>query len=68
MTSALGEFLDHGLDGLASCAVLLCTAFALRVDGLALVGLVAFGSLGFGSVFWAQYRTGLLVTPRVSAT
>jgi len=66
-TSALGEFLDHGLDGLASCAVLLCSAFALRVDGAALTALVALGSLGFGSVFWAQYRTGLLVTPRVSA-
>jgi phosphatidylglycerophosphate synthase len=66
-TSALGEFLDHGLDGLASCAVLLCSALALRVDGVALAGLVALGSLGFGSVFWAQYRTGLLVTPRVSA-
>jgi phosphatidylglycerophosphate synthase len=66
-TSALGEFLDHGLDGLASCAVLLCSAFALRVQGAALTGLVALGSLGFGGVFWAQYRTGLLVTPRVSA-
>ena len=66
-TSTLGEFLDHGLDGLASCAVLLCSAFAVHVEGVALVVLVALGSLGFGSVFWAQYRTGLLVTPRISA-
>jgi phosphatidylglycerophosphate synthase len=66
-TSALGEFLDHGLDGLASCAVLLSSAFALGISGWALAVLVALGSLGFGSVFWAQYRTGILVTPRVSA-
>jgi phosphatidylglycerophosphate synthase len=66
-TSALGELLDHGLDGLASCAVLLCSAFALHVEGVSLVVLVALGSLGFGAVFWAQYRTGLLVTPRISA-
>jgi phosphatidylglycerophosphate synthase len=66
-SSALGEFLDHGLDGLASCAVLLCSAFALRVEGPWLAGLVGLGSLGFGGVFWAQYRTGVLVTPRVSA-
>ena len=66
-TSALGEFLDHGLDGLASCAALLCSAFAVHIEGVALVLLVALGSLGFGSVFWAQYRTGLLVTPRISA-
>ena len=66
-TSALGEFLDHGLDGLASCAALLCSAFALHVEGVALVLLVGLGSLGFGGVFWAQYRTGLLVTPRISA-
>src|SRR5689334_21971129 len=32
-SSSLGEFLDHGLDGLSSCAVLLCSAFALRVEG-----------------------------------
>jgi len=66
-TSALGEFLDHGLDGLASGAVLLCSALAVRIDGLVLVAMVALGSLGFGSVFWAQHRTGLLVTPRISA-
>ena len=66
-TSVLGEFLDHGLDGLASCAALLCSAFALHVEGVALVILVALGSLGFGGIFWAQYRTGLLVTPRISA-
>jgi phosphatidylglycerophosphate synthase len=66
-TSALGEFLDHGIDGLASCAVLLCSALALRVEGPWLAGLVGLGSLGFGSVFWAQYRTGILVTPRLSA-
>jgi phosphatidylglycerophosphate synthase len=66
-TSALGEFLDHGLDGLASGAVLLCSALAVRIDGVVLVALVGLGSLGFGSVFWAQHRTGVLVTPRISA-
>jgi len=66
-TSALGEFLDHGLDGAASCAILFCSAFGLRIDGPYLAGLVALGSLGFGGVFWAQYRTGTLVTPRISA-
>lgn len=66
-SSALGEFLDHGLDGLASCSVLLCSAFALRLEGPWFCGLAVLGSFGFGSVFWAQFRTGILVTPRISA-
>jgi phosphatidylglycerophosphate synthase len=66
-TSALGEFLDHGLDGLASAAVLLCSAFAMRIDGWAMFVLLALGSVGFFATFWAQFRTGLLVTPQLSA-
>ncbi len=66
--SPLGEFLDHGLDGLASGAVLVTTCLVLRVDGVAMVLLCALGALGFLLLFWEQFRTGLLVIPKVSST
>lgn len=66
-TSVLGEFLDHGLDGLASCAVLLSSSFALRLGGAWLAGIAALAGIGFLCTFWAQFRTDFLVTPQVSA-
>ena len=66
--SPLGEFLDHGLDGVASGAVLLITTLILRVDALPMVILCALGAIGFALVFWEQFRTGLLVIPRFSST
>ncbi len=65
--SPLGEFLDHGLDGLASGAILLTAAFVIRLDPLGMVLLAGIGALGFMTVFWEQYRTGVLVIPRVSS-
>lgn len=67
-TSPLGEFLDHGLDGVASGAVLLTTALILRADPIPLVLLCILGAIGFTMVFWEQFRTGLLVIPRFSST
>jgi phosphatidylglycerophosphate synthase len=67
-TSPLGEFLDHGLDGMASASVLVATCFMLKADGVTMGLLCAIGALGFAIVFWEQFRTGLLVIPRVSTT
>ncbi len=67
-TSVLGEFLDHGLDGLASTAVLIMTGLILRMDQSWLVLLCALGAFGFVALFWEQFRTGLLVIPRFSST
>ncbi|PKN56931.1 MAG: hypothetical protein CVU56_13575 [Deltaproteobacteria bacterium HGW-Deltaproteobacteria-14] len=66
--SPLGEFLDHGLDGIASGAVLLITGLVLRADPIPMVLLGVLGAIGFIMVFWEQFRTGLLVIPRVSST
>ena len=66
--SPLGEVLDHGLDGIASGAVLLITTLVLRVDALPMVILCTLGAVGFALVFWEQFRTGLLVIPRFSST
>lgn len=66
--SPLGEFLDHGLDGLASGSLLLITGIIMRADAIPMVLLGVLGAVGFIVVFWEQYRTGLLVIPRVSST
>ena len=67
-TSSLGEFLDHGLDGLASASILIVTGMVLTLDQTWLVLLCAFGAFGFVALFWEQFRTGLLVIPRFSST
>lgn len=67
-TSSLGEFLDHGLDGVANGCVLLTAAVVLRMDGIWMVMLLALGALGFIFTFWEQYRTGKLILPEMSAT
>jgi phosphatidylglycerophosphate synthase len=69
-TSPLGEFLDHGLDGLASTAALVLTGYVLglHTDPILMVTLCALGGFGFTAVFWEQFRTGLLVIPKVSTT
>ena len=67
-TSPLGEFLDHGLDGMASASLLVAAMFVLKVDGVLMALLCAVGALGFCIVFWEQFRTGLLVIPKVSTT
>lgn len=66
-SSALGEFLDHGLDGIGSGATLLVFAFTVKADGVYLLTLGLVGALAWLVVFWDQYRTGLLVIPRLSA-
>ena len=67
-TSTLGEFLDHGLDGVASGAVLLTSAAILRMDGIWYLLLVLLGAIGFAMPFWEQFRTGVLVIPEISST
>ncbi|MFO0744306.1 MAG: CDP-alcohol phosphatidyltransferase family protein [Myxococcota bacterium] len=67
-TSPLGEFLDHGLDGMASASLLVATAFMLQLDGMMMALLCAMAAFGFAIVFWEQFRTGLLVIPKVSTT
>lgn len=67
-TSPLGEFLDHGLDGVASGAILIVTGFVLTLDQTWLVLLCTLGSFGFVALFWEQFRTGLLVIPKFSST
>lgn len=67
-TSPLGEFLDHGLDGSASASLLLTTCLMLRVDAVVMATLCAIGGLGFSVVFWEQFRTGVLIIPKVSTT
>lgn len=66
--SKLGEFLDHGLDGVTATATLLTTGFLLHVDGPMLVVLCALGAVAFSTVFWEQFRTGILRLPKVSPT
>lgn len=66
--SPLGEFLDHGLDGMASAAILIVTAFVLQLDGVMMTLLCGVAALGFAVLFWEQFRTGLLVIPKVSST
>ncbi|MCA9519796.1 MAG: CDP-alcohol phosphatidyltransferase family protein [Myxococcales bacterium] len=66
-SSPLGEFLDHGLDGIGSGATLLVFSFTVRADGLYLLTLGLVGALAWIVVFWDQFRTGLLVIPRLSA-
>jgi phosphatidylglycerophosphate synthase len=63
--SRVGEFLDHGLDGIASISALLTVAFIMRVDGMFLPGLAYLGTMAFVAAYWEQYRTGLLVCPAI---
>ena len=67
-TSVLGEFLDHGLDGFASGAVLITTCFVLHIEGLWMALFLALGTVGFIVTFLEQYRTGRLVLPELSST
>lgn len=67
-SSPLGEFLDHGLDGSASAALLLATTFMLQLDGVMMATMCAIAGLGFTAVFWEQFRTGVLIIPKVSTT
>lgn len=67
-TSPLGEFLDHGLDGVASGAILILTGLMLQLDGFTMTLLCGIGSLGFTMLFWQQFRTGVLTIPKVSST
>lgn len=67
-TSVLGEFLDHGLDGLASTSILIVTGLVLTMGESWLVLLCLLGAFGFVALFWEQFRTGLLVIPRFSST
>lgn len=64
--SPLGEFLDHGLDAIASGSILLTGALVLHVDGVYLAALMAIGVVGFSCAMWEQYRTGTLVIPAMS--
>ena len=66
--SPLGEFLDHGLDGIASAGILILSGFVLGLQGEWLVLLCFLGAFGFTALFWEQFRTGLLVIPRFSST
>lgn len=67
-TSALGELLDHGLDGIASGCMLLMAAFTLKITGVYMVALCVIGAFGFIVPFWEQYRTGVLTIPAMSGT
>ncbi len=67
-SSPLGEFLDHGLDGIASGAVLVTAILVLRADPISGVLITILGAIGFVMVFWEQFRTGILVIPKVSST
>lgn len=66
--SALGEFLDHGLDGLSATSTLVTTCLLLRVEGPSMVVVSALGAVGFATTFWEQFRTGVLRLPKVSPT
>lgn len=66
--SPLGEFLDHGLDGLASGSILIVTGLVLHLDGVMMALVCTLGALGFAALFWEQFRTGLLVIPKISTT
>lgn len=66
--SALGELLDHGLDGVTATATLVTTGFLLHAEGVKLVMICALGGVAFATVFWEQFRTGILRLPRISPT
>jgi len=57
-TSHLGEFLDHGLDGLASASILIVTGFVLTIDqSWPVVPLCLLGPFSFVRLFWERFRT-----------
>lgn len=66
-TSVLGEFLDHGLDGLANGWLLITAALVLQIEGVWMVLFLGLGAMGFMVTFWEQYRTGRLVIPELSS-
>jgi phosphatidylglycerophosphate synthase len=66
-TSPLGEFLDHGLDGIASGAGLLATAIVLRMDGIWMALICTIGAISWFLVFWEQFRTNILIIPTLSS-
>jgi phosphatidylglycerophosphate synthase len=67
-SSPLGEFLDHGLDALASGALLITGLYVAHVDGLTAASILGIGAVGYISCMWEQYRTGVLVIPTMSAS
>lgn len=67
-SSVLGEFLDHGLDGVASGSILIVTCLVLHLDGIMMAILCTLGAIGFASLFWEQFRTGILIIPKFSTT
>lgn len=67
-SSPLGEFLDHGLDGIASAATLICTAYTFHAGGMWMFFLCALGAVGFLLPFWEQCHTGELVIPELGPT
>jgi phosphatidylglycerophosphate synthase len=66
--SPLGELLDHGLDGITSASVLIVTCLVLHLDAGMTVVVCGLGALALASVFWEQFRTGLLTLPKISPT
>ena len=66
--SPVGEFLDHGLDGLASGAVFLAGSLVLGMDATFTTILLVLGAVSVIVIYWEQYRTGTLVIPAMSAT
>jgi phosphatidylglycerophosphate synthase len=66
-TSILGEFLDHGLDGMANGCLLITAALVLHIEGIWMALFLAVGALGFVVTFWEQYRTRRLVIPELSS-
>lgn len=67
-TSDIGELLDHGLDGIASGAIVLTATIILDVQGIWLALVALLGAIGFAIPFWEQLRRGVLVIPSVSNT
>ena len=66
--SRRGELLDHGLDGIATTSVLVVTGLLLHLGDVLLGVFCALGALTFASIFWEQFRTGLLTIPKVGPT
>ncbi|MFO0661507.1 MAG: CDP-alcohol phosphatidyltransferase family protein [Polyangiaceae bacterium] len=61
--SKVGEFLDHGLDGLSTGVLFIIPALIITDNPVLITAIVIIGILGYSITFWEQYHCGKLVIP-----
>lgn len=61
--SKVGEFLDHGLDGLSTGVLFIIPALIITDNPIIITAILIIGILGYSITFWEQYHCGKLVIP-----